>query len=270
MNITLALGTSTVFVLIALLIFLILFFLAWFPLERGRKLNLRPLKPLARLEEMIGRSAESGKSIHYSPGTGGFTSPTGATAPETLAGLTALSSVARASARTTANVTVTSNDALTYLVAGDVTAAEYAAVGRPEDYSPTNVRFITQDDRIAYAAGVTGLLGESKFDGNVMLGQFESEYLLAGDQANRRDVPQIVGSSRVEALPFMVASAGSENTLLGEEVYAAPAYLDRQPAHLASLVTQDRVRLIVIAAIILGVVAGSAGLLNNIGDYFLR
>jgi hypothetical protein len=71
-------------------------------------------------------------------------------------------------------------------------------------------------------------------------------------------------------MPLMLASAGPESTLLGEEIYAAPAYLSRRPALLASVRAQDALRMLIILAIILGVIAASTGLLPNIGDYFLR
>ncbi len=268
LEISLALGPSTVFILIALVAFVIFFFAAWAPLERGRRPVLRPLRPLNRLRRIIGQSAETGKAVHYSPGAGGLTGQVGTA--ETLSGLTSLGSVARVAARTKAEMVVTTNDTLAYLIADDVVKAQYTQAGRLEDYDPRQVRFLTEQDRLAYAAGMSSLLGEKTLAGNLMLGSFESEYLLVGDRANRHDLPQVVGSSRIEAMPLMLASAGPENTLLGEELFAAPAYLDREPAHLASVLAQDRMRLLILVVIIAGTVAATLGLVVNIGDYFLR
>jgi hypothetical protein len=263
---SLALGTSTALVLIALVIFLAFFFWAWSSIERGQRPNLRSLQPLNRLRRIIGQSAETGQSVHYSPGTGGLNGQIGTA--ETLNGLTSLSSVARVAARTKADLIVTADDTLAYLAADDVVKAQYAQAGRSEDYDPAQVRFVTQQDRLAYMAGVTGLISEQKLAGNLMLGRLESEYLLAGDRANRRDLPQVVGSSRIEAMPLMLASAGPDNALLGEELFAAPAYLDREPAHVAGVVAQDRIRLVIIVLIIAGTVAATLGL--NIGTLLLR
>jgi hypothetical protein len=47
------------------------------------------------------------------------------------------------------------------------------------------------------------------------------------------------------------ASAGQ--TLLGEEIYAAGAYLQKRPAHLGSLVAQDTMRSVIAWGIGLGV-----------------
>ena len=268
MNITLALGPSTVFVLIVLVAFLIFFFIAWSNIEQGRGHSLRALKPLNRLRSLLGQSAESGRILHYSPGSGGLNDQTGAA--ETLSSLTTLGEVSRGAARAGASLEVSANDTLTYLAAGDVAQIEFDDAGRSEDFSRDNVHFITQQDRLAYIAGVESSLNSDAVAGTVMLGRFDAEYLLAGETASRLNIPQIAGSSRVEAMPLMIISAGADETLLGEEIYAAPAYLSRRPALLASLRAQDALRLLIIAVIILGVIAASTGLVSNIGDYFLR
>ncbi|MDB5081764.1 MAG: hypothetical protein JWP00_3688 [Chloroflexi bacterium] len=269
MNVSLALGPSTVFALIVLIAFLIFFFGAWSRIEQqGHRPVLRALRPLVRLKSLIGQSAETGKGLYYSPGSGGLNDQPGAA--ETLSSLTTLSAVSRGAARSGASLQVSANDTLSYLAAQDVVQAEYAGAGRLDDFDPHNVRFVTQQDRLAYIAGVESSLDEEAISGSVMLGRFDSEYLLAGERANQLDIPQVAGSSRVEAMPLMLASAGPESTLLGEEIYAAPAYLSRRPALLASVGAQDALRMLIILAIILGVIAASTGLLPNIGDYFLR
>lgn len=268
MNITLALGPSTVLIFIVLAAFLIIFFIAWSNIERGRRPTLRILRPLSRLKSLVGQGAESGQGIYYSPGSGGLNDQPGAV--ETLSSLTTLSEITRGAARAGANLHVSTNDTLTYLTANDVMQVEYAEAGRLDDFKTTDVRFVSQQDRMAYIAGVQNTLDDEAVSGTVMLGRFDSEYLLAGDAARRLDIPQIAGSSRIEALPLMMLNAGSDNTLLGEELYAAPAYLNRRPARLASLRAQDALRLLIILAIILGVIAATTGFLPNIGDYFLR
>ncbi len=269
MNISLALGPSTVLIFIVLAAFLIIFFVAWYNIEHGRHPVLRLLPPLNRLKNLIGQSAESGQSLYYSPGSGGLNDQPGAA--ETLSSLTTLAEVSRGAARAGAALQVSANDTLTYLAAGDVLQVEYAEAGRLDDFSrDNNVRFISQQDRLAYIAGVQSVLDEEAVSGSIMLGRFDSEYLLAGETASRLGISQIAGSSRVEAMPLMLVSAGTEGTLLGEELYAVPAYLNRRPARLASLRAQDALRLLLILAIILGAIAATTGLLPTIGDYFLR
>lgn len=268
---SLAFSGSTVFMVLIILIFLLLFFVAWVPIERGREVLLRPLRSFSRIREMTEKAAETGKTIHFSPGIGGLNGQ-GGTA-EVLNGLTTLSSAARLSARSRTNLVTTTNDALAYLTAEDVARIEYIRAGRETDQQPDKNRFITQQDRMAYTAGMNYILSQEQVTGAVMLGRFGDEYLLVGDTMNRRNVSQVVGSTQVEALPLMAATAGMDNVLIGEEVYAAPAYLDREPSHLASLQVQDRLRLAIIVIIIAGVIAATLGLTidgKTIGDYFLR
>lgn len=262
----LAFGTSTVFMIIVGLVFLLLFFVAWAQIERGRQPNLRLLSPLAKLRRMIEQSAETGTAVHFSPGNGGLTGQAGT--PETLNALTALSSVNRVTARTNGQTIVSTNDALTYVIADDLKRNEYREAGRPEDYQPTDTRFVTAQDRTAYIAGVTALNSQPNISATVMIGHFGDEVLLAADRGVRRDLPQVTGSSQVEAMPLLLTTAGLENTLLGEEIYATPAYLDRKPAYLASLQVQDWLRLAVILAIIIGTILATVGF--PIGNYLLH
>ncbi|MEI6046938.1 MAG: DUF6754 domain-containing protein, partial [Chloroflexota bacterium] len=182
--------------------------------------------------------------------------------------LTMLSSIARLSARTRSNLVTTTNDALTYLTAGDTTRGEYIRAGREVDYLPEKTQFIAQQDRMAYMVGMRHVISAEEVSGTVLLGRFGSEYLLVGDKLAQRDLPQVVGSSQVEALPLMVSTAGLENVLIGEEIYAAPAYLDHAPSHLASLQVQDWLRGGIIVLIVLGLLVATFGI--TIGDYFLR
>ena len=56
-------------------------------------------------------------------------------------------------------------------------------------------------------------------------------------------------------LPFIYASA--DETLLGEEIYAAGAYLQQKPTHIGSLLSQDTMRWIVAGVILVGIIVAS-------------
>jgi hypothetical protein len=101
----------------------------------------------------------------------------------------------------------------------------------------------------AYAAGVMNILDSDEVDGTVLVGKFGDEYLLMGETAARHRMAHIGGASDPNTLPFIYASA--QETLLGEEIYAAGAYLKHIPAHVGSLVAQDTMRWVV-ALVMLG------------------
>jgi hypothetical protein len=103
------------------------------------------------------------------------------------------------------------------------------------------------------------ILAHEKLIANVMVGAFGDEYLLIGETGAQRGLEQVVGASRPEVLPFVYATAAQP--LIGEEMYAAGAYLSNKPAHLGSLLAQDSVRLILTIILILAILVVTAGLL---------
>jgi hypothetical protein len=61
-----------------------------------------------------------------------------------------------------------------------------------------------------------------------------------------------VGANAVDVQPFMAATA--DHVLLGEEMFAAGAYLSGDPDQVASLRAQDVLRVAMAVAIVVGVV----------------
>ncbi|MDH4035338.1 MAG: hypothetical protein OEV80_16215, partial [candidate division Zixibacteria bacterium] len=68
---------------------------------------------------------------------------------------------------------------------------------------------------------------------------------------------QIAGTARPEQLPFFIAAC--DYTLMGEELYAASAYLSKEPVMLGGLKGQDFVKMLIAFGIIVGVILASLG-----------
>jgi hypothetical protein len=117
---------------------------------------------------------------------------------------------------------------------------------------------LAHQDPMAYASGVTTLYGRQKLEASQMIGSFGQEFLLAGEDGQQREVPQFGGATTTTALPLVYLT--TEGTLIGEEIYAAEAYLARSPAPLARLLTQDALRTVIIIAIIVLMILAAAGL----------
>ncbi|HBC45494.1 MAG TPA: hypothetical protein DCZ43_00460, partial [candidate division Zixibacteria bacterium] len=64
---------------------------------------------------------------------------------------------------------------------------------------------------------------------------------------------QIAGTDQIAQLPFFVAA--TDYTLIGEELYAASAYLSQEPVQLGSLKAQDYTKAVLMVIIILGAIA---------------
>jgi hypothetical protein len=83
-------------------------------------------------------------------------------------------------------------------------------------------------------------------------GSFFAESLILAETGNSIGAIQIAGTASEHQLPFFIAAC--DYTLIGEELYAASAYLSKEPMLLGSLRGQDWGKLFIFAAIVLGVI----------------
>jgi hypothetical protein len=234
---------------IALLAFLLLalFLLIYLTLRirGGKSQQLRSLPGLEGLPALVERAAEAGKPIHVSVGIAGVG---GVATSETWTGLTILGQVADEAAACDVPLIITVADPTVLALAQDLLQRAYARHGHTEGYDPTQVRFVAPEPT-AYAMGVMGLLSREPLAGSVMIGSFGDEFLLMGETGRRRGVYQLVGSSAPQTLPFVYATA--DEALVGEEMFAGGAYTSRLPSQVASLLTEDWLRWVLVAGIIL-------------------
>jgi hypothetical protein len=79
------------------------------------------------------------------------------------------------------------------------------------------------------------------------------------ETGNSTGAIQIAGTDSDSQLPFFIASC--DYTLIGEELYAASAYLSKEPLLLGSLKGQDWGKLILMVCIFIGVIMESFSLL---------
>jgi hypothetical protein len=226
-----------------LLILPILLFLT-FRVQAGKAGELRSIPAMEGLPELVGRSAETGQSLHFSAGVAGLG---GGMTADTWAGLTLLSQMADEAAACDTPLIVTVADATVLPLAQDIVRRAYVRNGNPEGYDPTQVQLIAPN-AMAYASGVAGILEREPLTANVMVGQFGDEYLLMGETGARRGIRQIVGTADPGTLPFAYASA--DETLIGEEMYAGGAYTTKKPIQIGSLLTEDWLRWLVVAGIL--------------------
>jgi hypothetical protein len=224
--------------LLILFVGLILYFTI--RIRAGRRPVLRRIRVYDNLRGLMGRAVESGRKLHLSLGIGSMANETTA---DSLAGLAVLNYVGDQAAETGVFPLVSMADPTVMLLAQNT----LRPAGAEEAYR--HVRWIAPQPA-AYAAGVMNILDSDETDSTVQVGRFGDEYLLMGETAARNDLVHIGGTSDPNALAFIYGST-PRGTLLGEEIYAAGAYLQRFPSHIGSLVAQDTVRW-VIAIIILG------------------
>ena len=126
----------------------------------------------------------------------------------------------------------------------------YGDASRLEDYQPNLVHFLSAEQfPMTYAAGASEAVNRGDMGSNLMLGRFGAEIAIVTEAADRLDMEQVIGSDDPTAMA--VATVASNKVLLGEELLAAGAYLERKPAQIASIQLQDIFRVIAVVGILL-------------------
>lgn len=210
----------------------------------------RPLPALHVLKEATGRGAETGRALHISPGAG--TIGRQSTIAETTAGLLAAERVVSEAALNGTPVLVSSGDAVSHLAMRGILRQAYQRAGRAHDYDPASIQLITHENPTAYAAGVMALYEQQRLEASQIIGSVGQEFLLFAEDGATRDLPQVIGSTSITALPVVLLN--TPTALVGEEVFAAEAYLTDEPAPQARLMTQDFLRTVVITLIAGGII----------------
>ncbi|MEW6025923.1 MAG: DUF6754 domain-containing protein [Planctomycetota bacterium] len=242
--------TSKVYILVfvAGFSFLILFFIR---LARNNpNLFIRHIPGLDAIEETIGRATEMGKPILYLNGLHGMDSLS------TIASTSILGKVARKVANYDSQIKVPCYDPIVMSVCQEVVKEAYVEAGRPDAFKEDNIFFIT-NDQFAYAAAVDGLIVRHKPAANLYMGYYYAESLLIAETGAATGAMQIAGTDSITQLPFFITTC--DYTLMGEELYAASAYLSREPLQLGSLKGQDYGKGFIIAIIIVGSILSNAG-----------
>ena len=223
--------------------------------KTGEDLYIRPIAGLSAIEEAIGRATEMGRPLLYVPGIADMDDI------QTIASVTILANVSKTAAEYETRTIVPCCMPLVFPVAEETVKNAFADAGRPDSFNRDDVRFLSQD-QFAYTAGVTGIMLREKPAANIFMGAFWAESLILAETGFLAGAIQIAGTANVSQLPFFVAAC--DYTLIGEELYAASAYLSKEPQLLGSLKASDVAKLALGALIILGVIFANVEPLDDL------
>lgn len=210
----------------------------------GRDMYIRPIAGIEAVDEAIGRATEMGRSIFYLLGLGGVSNVA------TIAGMNILGHVARRTAEYETPVRVPCADPIVMSVVREIAKSSYLDAGRPDVYSEEDIFFITES-QFAYTAAVDGMMVREKPAAIFLQGYFYAESLILAETGNSVGAIQIAGTTADAQLPFFITAC--DYTLIGEELFAASAYLSRDPLLLGSIKGQDVGKLLLLGALAIGV-----------------
>ena len=214
--------------------------------RRGHIPHVRPIPGVAAIEEAVGRATEMGRPIVFAMG---FTDIRDI---RTHVSLSVLEHVARLAARLGTELIVTLRVANVYPVAEETVRQAYTAEGAPDQFRPAEqVRFLSEEG-VLHAMGTARIIEEAGAGCAIFFGAFDFTSLLMAEPGARMGTLQIAGDPSLFQVPFFVCTC--RHTIIGEEYFAAGAYVSRDPAMRASLVSQDVIKAVLGGIIIVGMI----------------
>ena len=222
--------------------------------KKGKKLFVRRIAGLEAVEEAVGRATEMGKSVLYIPGILDLDDV------QTIASISILGTLAQMTAKYDTKLDVPVSKSLVLTAARETVKQAYLSAGRPDAYSDDIVHYIT-DEQFGYVAAIDGIMVRDKPATCFYMGAFFAESLILAETGNSIGAIQVAGTAMPAQLPFFVAAC--DYTLIGEELFAASAYLSGEPRAIGSLKGQDAGKVIAMLFIGLGVLFETARVLTG-------
>jgi len=219
---------------------------------RRREIFLRHIPGLDAVDEAIGRATELGKPILYLTGAGDMGEPS------TLAAAVILGRVGKRVAAYETDLLVPHRDPITMAVCQEITKQSYLEAGKLDAYKDDSNFFITSD-QFSYTAAVDGIMLRRKPAANFFMGSYFAEALLLTETGASTGAIQIAGTDSDHQLPFFVTTC--DYTLIGEELYAASAYLSREPIQVGTLRGQDIGKGLILGVLLVGTTLATVGAL---------
>ncbi|MCK4828146.1 hypothetical protein KA005_71110 [bacterium] len=228
--------------------------------RKGKRIPIRHIAGLDALDEAVGRATETGRPVMMIPGYAGISSSK-ATA-DTVAGLAVLHHVARKCAELgTKLISATGSYIMIPIIQEQVKQA-YEMEGEQDEYQDDIVRYVARG-QYAFGAAVMGILARERVAAQILYGYFWSESLVLAEAGASVGAIQVGATSNTTQIPYYVASC--DYALIGEEVFAAGAYLSKDQVQLGSLRGGDIYKGIVMILILLtgaSLLLGSDAMMN--------
>jgi hypothetical protein len=229
---------------LALALFAALLLLVLTFMKRKSLPAFRDIAALTRLKRAAGMAVEDGTRIHVSIGHGGLGTPSGAAS---LSALALLRHIGEQNSVSDRPPVATSGDPVLTALSQDTLLTAYQSAGVEELFHPSSGR-LSGATPFSYAAGAMTVMRQEQISTDVLVGDFGAEVGLLTDASERMNSTVIAAAYGPSAQSILFASASEP--LLGEELFAMPAYIGDDKAQRASLQVQDILRWVVIAALL--------------------
>ena len=244
--------TGKFFSMITLLV-LMAFILLYIYAHNRLNVKIRRFPFIDAIEEYVGRAVETGRPVLWTPGMQARLNDQNG--PMVLAGINILNHTARLCARKGCKIAVAyRQEELDGLLRASISEA-YRIEGKEDASQPEDFGFFPAN---SYTTGTVGMIEKLKPALFIMTGYLAHETVIFLEAAIAN------GSVNLGAIagPFDnvgVTVLGSQYTLIGEELYAAGAYLSNDPIQISCIGGQDLGKYIILALTVIGIIAVAAG-----------
>ncbi|MDD4310784.1 MAG: hypothetical protein PHO32_10410, partial [Candidatus Cloacimonetes bacterium] len=250
-------NTTMIYTLIATLLLVIFLIYAIYQ-SHHKEAYIRPIAGLHEIDNALGRATEMGKPVMFVPGWGGLGDVC------TIASLMILSQVAKKAAEFDIRLISPHCDYMVLPLAQEIVQSSFSEAGRPDAYNQNDIFFIS-DNQFPFCAGVNGITVRERVATIFYMGFFNAEALLLTETGNQAGAIQIAGTDSTTQVPFFITTC--DYTLIGEEFYAASAYLSRAPQLVSMLKAQDYFKLVLVFVVIIGTVLSTFNLTGFINSF---
>lgn len=230
--------------LFATILFLILLMYAIY-ISRRKELYIRPIAGLEEIDNSIGRATEMGRPVMFVPGWGSLGDVC------TIASLMILAQVSKKTAEYDTRLINPHCDYMVLPLAQEIVSTSYSEMGRPDSYNQNDIFFVSYD-QFPFCAGVNGITLRERVATIFYMGYFNAEALLLTETGNQAGAIQVAATDAITQVPFFITTC--DFTLIGEEFYAASAYLSHNPDMVSMLKAQDYFKLFLVVAMLLGTI----------------
>ncbi len=214
--------------------------------RRSLNYRLRPISAFQALRHEPGMAIESGRHSLLALGSGQLHTQAG---PASIAGLLVLQRLAQASGQGLVAPRATVGASTVLPIALDQVRIASDENSEQQAVRPDSVQFLADDTfPFTYAAGTADVVERKEAGNSIAIGRFGAELAIIAEASSRGNLRQIMGSDDLSAIA--IATASTENSLWGEEIFAAGAYLNESASSLAPVRVQDVLRWLAVLALL--------------------
>ncbi|MEM0084744.1 MAG: DUF6754 domain-containing protein [Candidatus Methanomethylicia archaeon] len=214
--------------------------------KAGKVPYIRRVSGLDAIDEAIGRATEMGRPVFCSHGIASIADAT--YGPQTIAGLSVLGYVAQLCAKYGTRLIVPIRQVAVYPIAREIVENAYRAEGKLDQFRVEDLVYLS-GWQFGYSLGYMSLMQREKAGANIMIGGYWAESLQLAEVGYMVGAMQVSGTANTHQIPFFVVA--TDYCLIGEEIFAAGAYLSKDPAMIGSIVAQDIGKFISVALIVI-------------------